>query len=300
AHLAVVFEIDPSRVENADRLLHALSALAERMSEVGECQHGDARLVTEPPRYPRGLDRYVGQILRRRHFCDRSVGDEDRSATGYDDGDADHSMTGLVVDYPPHLLESDREISSDAGHHRIGVPLRHHRRAEVIAVLIDQALTIPQQITFALQPFIEELRIKRVALGKPGVMHLDALVAEIEPRGLRCSPYAFFAADQNRGAETLIDEGIGGANDLFFFALGEHDAFRRSANAFDDPLHRAGDRVPPRRQLRLVCGEIDDRTAGHARGHRRFRHRDRHDMDEAGIERNGDDVLATEPRPSAT
>ena|SRR5208337_3455308 len=30
AHLAVVFEIDPSRVENADRLLHALSALAER------------------------------------------------------------------------------------------------------------------------------------------------------------------------------------------------------------------------------------------------------------------------------
>ena len=75
--------------------------------------------------------------------------------------------------------------------------------------------------------------------------------------------------------------------------------FGRATDALDDPLHRAGDRVATGGQLRLVGGEIDDRPPRHSRGHRRFGHRDRHDMNEARIERDRNDVVAAEARPRA-
>ena len=89
-------------------------------------------------------------------------------------------MAWFVVDYTPHLLERDRKIPGDARHHRVGVSLCDHRGAKIVAVLIDEALAISKKVAFALQPFVQKLRVERVALGKPCVMNLDALVREVE------------------------------------------------------------------------------------------------------------------------
>src|SRR5271166_2820058 len=115
-------------------------------------------------------------------------------------------MARFVVDYASHLLERDRKIPGDARHHRIGVSLCDHRGAEIVAVLIDEALAISKKVAFALQPFVQELRVERVALGKPCVMNLDALVREVEPRRLCDRPNALLAPDQDRSAEPLSDK----------------------------------------------------------------------------------------------
>ena len=74
---------------------------------------------------------------------------------------------------------------------------------------------------------------------------------------------------------------------------------RLAAHALDDPLQGAGDRIAPRRQLRLVGVHVDDRPPRDAGFHRRLGDRDRHDMDQPRIERRGDDVVAAEARPRA-
>ena len=89
--------------------------------------------------------------------------------------------------------------------------------------------------------------------------------AEIETGVGRDLAHAILASDQDRRAEALGDEGMGGADDLLLLALGEHDPFGEAPHALDDPLQRAGDRVAPRRKLRLVGGHVDDRLAGDAR-----------------------------------
>ena len=111
--------------------------------------------------------------------------------------------------------------------------------------------------------------------------------------------HAVLAADEDRRAEPLVDEGIGGADDLLLLALGEDDALGHAPHALEDALHGARDRVAARRQLRLVGVHVDDRPARDAGVHRRLGDRDRHDMDQARIERRGDDVVAAEARPRA-
>ncbi len=64
-------------------------------------------------------------------------------------------------------------------------------------------------------------------------------------------------------------------------------------------LQRAGDRIAPRRELRLVGAHVDDRPARDAGVHRRLGDRRRHRVDQARIERHRDDVVAPEARPRA-
>ena len=155
------------------------------------------------------------------------------------------------------------------------------------------------RIAAPLQTLVEELGVDRIALREPGVVDLDALLVEIEAGLLGGRAHAILAADQDRRAEALVDEGIGGADDLLLLALGEHDALGHAAHALDDALHRAGDRVAARRELRLVGVHVDDRPPRDAGVHRRLGHRHRHDVDEARIERRRDDVFAAEARPRA-
>src|SRR5271154_4948402 len=115
-------------------------------------------------------------------------------------------MTRLVVDHAPDFLQGDREVPGDAGHDRIGVSARDHGGSEVIAILVDHALAIAKQIALPLQPLIEELGVNRIALREPRVVNFNALVREVETRGLRDIAYAILPSNQNRLAETLIDE----------------------------------------------------------------------------------------------
>src|SRR5271166_3619605 len=123
----------------------------------------DARFEPQSPRHSGGFNRDVREILGGRHFGDRS-GDHDCAAAREDERDSDDAMTRLVVDHAPHFLERDREVAGDARHHRVCVAPGDHRSAEGVAVLIDQPLTIAQQVALALQSFVEELRVNCVAL----------------------------------------------------------------------------------------------------------------------------------------
>src|ERR1700722_5404498 len=115
-------------------------------------------------------------------------------------------MTRLVVNHAPDFLQSDREVAGDARHDRVGVSARDHSGGEVIAILVDHALAIAEQVALPLQPLVEELGVNRIALGKASVVNLNALVRKIETRRLGDAAHAVFPANQNGLAETLIDE----------------------------------------------------------------------------------------------
>ena len=154
---------------------------------------------------------------------------------------------GLSIDDAANLLERDREIARHAGHHRVGVALRDHRGGEKVAVLVDHALAVAQQEAAAAAAARRGIARRARCVRKPRVVDLDALFREIEAGLLGDRAHAILAPDQDRRAETLIDERIGGADDLLFLALGEHDALGHAAHALDDALHGAGDRIAARR-----------------------------------------------------
>ena len=93
-------------------------------------------------------------------------------------------------------------------------------------------------------------------------MDLDALAAfEIDAGLARRLVNAVLASDEDGRAETLVDEGDRGADHLLLLALGEDHALRELAHALEDAVERAGDRIAPRRELRLVGAHVDDRPA---------------------------------------
>ena len=265
------------------------------MSEVRESKHGDARLISEPARDPGRLDRDLGEVFGGRHLGDRGIGDHNGPTTRQDHRNPDNPVTRLIVDHAPDLFERDREIARYAGHHGVRIALSNHGGAKVVAILVDHPLTVSQQITLALEPLVQELRIKRIALREPGVVDLNPFIGEIQACPLRRSADTLLPANEDRCAKPLGHERIGGADDLLFLALREHDAFRQPAYALHDSLHGPGDRIPTSGQLRLVSIEIDERAPRDARGHGRLRHRYRHDVHETRVERHRDDVFPAEP-----
>ena len=50
-----------------------------------------------------------------------------------------------AVDGAAHIVEGDREIAGEAGHHRIGIAERQHAGGEHVAVVVDQALAVAEQ-----------------------------------------------------------------------------------------------------------------------------------------------------------
>ena len=110
---------------------------------------------------------------------------------------------------------------------------------------------------------------------------------------------AVLAPDEDGLAETLVDEGQGGADHLLLLALGEDHALRELAHALEDAVERAGDRIAPGGELRLVGAHVDDGPARDARIHGGLRHRHRDRVDQARIEGHGDDVFAPEARTRA-
>ncbi len=107
-----------------------------------------------------GVIAHGGDRLRKpqqtaRGLVDNGVGDQYGAAARQHQRDAHDPMPGLGIDAAPHVLERHGEIARDAGDHGIGVAERDHAGGEMIAVLVDQALTVALQEAVALQPFVE-------------------------------------------------------------------------------------------------------------------------------------------------
>ena len=127
-------------------------------------------------------------------------------------------------------------------------------------------------------------------------MDLDAL-ADVDAGAVGGGAHRLLAADQDRRAELVVDEAHRGADRLLLLALGEDDALRRAADALEDALQRADDRVAAGGELHLVGGHVGDRLARDARFHRRLGHRRRDLADQARVEGHRDDVVRAEFRP---
>src|SRR6266511_2527050 len=161
-----------------------------------------------------------------RHLGDRSVGDEHRASAREHQRDADHPMAGLGIDAMLHLGERDREVAGDPRHHGVDVAERHHAGGEVVAVLVDQALAVADQIALPLQALVQIGGVIGIALRQAGIDDLDAF-PQFDSEIARGLAHAVLAADQVRRAEPLMDVDRGGADHLLLFALGDHDPFGR-------------------------------------------------------------------------
>src|SRR5260221_212408 len=83
------------------------------------------------------------------------IGHRDPPPAGEDHRDADDAMAGLRVDHPADVVEDDGIVAADAGDHRVGVAERHHARAEMVAVGVDEPLHVAEQVALPLQPRVK-------------------------------------------------------------------------------------------------------------------------------------------------
>ena len=242
------------------RFLDLLRPLSPRLAEIRERQQRHPWLIAKSTGDASGFHGNLGQLLSGGHLVNRRVGHEHGASAGKAKRQANDAMAGLFVDHMPHVIEDTRVIAGGPGHHGVRIAERHHGGGEMVAVLIDQALTVAEQETPALEALIEELRIGAVAMGQARIVKLDALASfKFDPGCRSRLENTLLASDQNGLAETLIDERNRGADHLLLLAFGEHHALGETAHAFEDAVERSGNRIAARRELRLVAAHVDDR-----------------------------------------
>src|SRR5438128_1641087 len=104
---------------------------------------------------------------------------------------------------------------------------------------------------------------------------------------------------QQRRPKSLVNEARRGADDLLFFAFGEHDPLRTSPQPLVNALEKPGYWVAPRAQLRPVSIHIDDRSPGHAAVHGGSGDGGGNERDQPRVERDRNDVFGPIFRPDA-
>src|SRR5262249_47518988 len=154
----------------------------------------------------------------------------------------DHAVARLGIDDPAHVLERDREVSRDARYHRVGVAERHHAGGEVVAVGVDQPMAVALQEAFALEPLVQVVRVRCIALRERRVDDLDA-ATQLDAERSGSLAYAVLAADEEGAAQPLLHEARGGADHLLLLALGEDYALWPPPQPFVDALQHACDRI---------------------------------------------------------
>ena len=160
----------------------------------------------------------------------------------------------------------------------------------MIAVIVDETVAIARQIALALQFLVKIVGIGRIAARQARIDDFDAGTVEVETGSLGCIPHPFLAANQNSGAETLIDVGNGGTHHLFFFTFGKDDALRLTTHALIDAAQRRGDRIATCRQFALVAFDVGNGTPGNAGFHRCLGDGSRDGCKQTRIKRHRNDV----------
>src|SRR5260370_6103911 len=114
-------------------------------------------------------------------------------------------MARFGIDAAADVGERTREIASDARYHGVRVAEHDHAGSEMVAILIDESLTVAREKSLALEPLVEIGGIGCVSLLQPGIDDLDAaaeLVAEIARRFV----HPFLANDEQRASQSLLDD----------------------------------------------------------------------------------------------
>ena len=131
-----------------------------------------------------------------------------------------------------HRVQRHGIVPGQTGDHGIRVAAGNHDRAPVVAVVVDHALAVAQQVAAPLQAAVKILRIV-------GLLRSDRRAFWIEMPGRSISTPAWsrhvdrdlvLAADQDRLAQALRDKAGRRADHRLFLAFGKDDAFRLLAH----------------------------------------------------------------------
>ena len=131
----------------------------------------------------------------------------------------------------------------------------------MIAILIDQALTVARQKALALEPFVEIGRIGGVSLRQPRVDDLDS-AAQIDAEIAGGFAHTLLATDQQRSSQPLLNKAQGRADDLLLLAFGEDDALRAPPQPIMHPLQTS------RRRDRAASADATGRLSMSVMGRR--------------------------------
>ena len=107
--------------------------------------------------------------------------------------------------------------------HGVGVALGDHARGENVAVLVDHALAVAEQLAFALHALVHGVDVTLRRFGQFGVGDLHPVQVG-QAQFAQFLVHFCFAADQNGKPIACIVERHGGADGFLFFAFGEHHA----------------------------------------------------------------------------
>lgn len=119
-----------------------------------------------------------------------------------------------------------RVIAGHARYHTVGIADATMQAAKSVRSLLMKPVAIACQIALALQFLVEIVGIGRIVrLERRALMISMPGRSRSKTNSLGRIPHPFLAANQNSGAETLIDVGNGGTHRLFFFTFGKDDAF---------------------------------------------------------------------------
>ncbi len=87
------------------------------------------------------------------------IGNEHRTALGDGNRQTHRNFTRFGINHTGNIGKAAIEVTGKAGDQAICMSLGHHDRGKDVTLLIDHALAITPQISFALQARIQEFRI---------------------------------------------------------------------------------------------------------------------------------------------
>ena len=174
-----------------------------------------------------------------------------------------------------------------------------HQRRKHMPVSRSKAMHIMAVEPVALQSLVEKILVL-IEMARVGGVHDLQLAHGVAKPGDFQFLFDISIAPHHQGAPqagALI--GDGGAQDARIIALGKDHPGLGLTGAGMNPLQDARRRVHAGLEGLLIGLEVNDRAARHPGIHTRLGHRRRHNIDQPGVKRRGNDVVAPERQLAA-
>ena len=186
------------------------------------------------------------------------------------------------------------EAPHHARQHRVGFAARHHHCGNQGRPRAHQFLGRGHGRVVVL-PVIVEARVV-VDVGDLEIF----TGTDAQPHALDTRLDDVRAADQDRQRQAFVNDVLHRTQHHFFFAFGIHHALLVGARAVVDRLHHQAGAVDELAEPVAVGRHVGDRARGHARIHRRLRHRRGQLHQQARVQRTRNQVFRAEARGFAT
>ena len=106
----------------------------------------------------------LGKLFGIGHIMHAGIGDKYCPPLGNRNRKAHRDFAFFGVNHTGNIGKAAIEVPGQPGDQAICMPLCHHDRSKNVAFLVHHPLAIAPQIPFALQAFIHELGIFRIAI----------------------------------------------------------------------------------------------------------------------------------------